>query len=413
MTGLAPLAREDQTVVIVGGGLAGLRVAEGLRGADFPGRIVLVGDEPHEPYDRPPLSKAVLETEGHEHAVKLAPGEMLTALKLDLRLGEPAIALDRGARTIALQGGERLAYDRLALATGSRVRTLPLLPPGAPNVRYLRGLDDAVGLRAELTPGRRLAVIGGGVIGLEVAATARTRGCEVVVIEAADRPMARTSSPAVSRYFADRHRAAGVDLRLGVTATAADRDGPVLRLQLSSGERVEAEAVVVGVGVLANVELARDAGLEIRDGGVLVDGYGATSDPAIFAAGEVSAHFNAYYGRHGRQETWNHAAAHGEHVGRSMVAPTQPYNEVASFWSDQFDINLQTVGDPLGESEVVRGDPASGAFLVFHIADNRVVGVSAINATRQLRLARRLLDSVRSADAAALADPAADLASLV
>ncbi len=412
MSGLTPLAREDQTVVIVGGGLAGLRVAEGLRGANVPGRIVLVGDEPHEPYDRPPLSKAVLETEGHEHAVKLAPGEMLSALRLELRLGEAAVALDRGARTVALQGGERLAYDRLVLATGSRVRTLLLLPPGAPNVRYLRGLDDAVALRAELVPGRRLAVIGGGVIGLEVAATARTRGCEVVVIEAADRPMARTSSPAVSRYFAARHRAAGVDLRPGVTATAVDRDGANLRLQLSSGETVEVETAVVGVGVLANIELAQDAGLEIRDGGVVVDGYGATGDPAIFAAGEVSAHFNAYYDRHGRQETWNHAAAHGEHVGRSMVAPTEPYNEVASFWSDQFDINLQTVGDPLGEIEVVRGDPASGSFLVFHLAGGRVIGVSAINATRQLRLARRLIGSRRGANAAVLSDPAADLASL-
>lgn len=413
MSAPEPLNRGDQTVVIVGGGLAGLRVAEGLRGAAFPGRIVLISDEPHEPYDRPPLSKAVLEAEGREHNVKLAPGDMLTSLNLDLRLGEAAASLDLAGRAVALQGGERIGYDRLALATGSRVRALPLLPPGAPGVRYLRGLDDAIALRAELTPGRKVVVVGGGVIGLEVAATARTRGCEVVVIEAADRPMARTSSPAVSGYFADRHRAAGVDLRLGVTAIAAEWDGPTLRLRLSSGEAVEAETAVVGVGVLANIELARDAGLALCDGGVLTDGYGATSDPRVYAAGEVAAHFNAYYGRHGRQETWNHAAAHGEHVGRSMVAPTEPYNEVASFWSDQFDINLQTVGDPIGETEAVRGDPVSGSFLVFHLAQGRVVGVSAINSVRQLRVARRLIGSAKAADPAALADLAVDLTTLV
>jgi len=408
---LEPLTRADQTVVIVGGGLAGLRVAEGLRGAEFPGRIVMVSDEPHEPYDRPPLSKAVLETEGHEDNIELAPGELLASLKLDLRLGEPAAALDRARGAVKLQGGAQIPYDRLVLATGSRVRTLPLLPPGAPNVCYLRGLDDALALRAELAPGRKVAVIGGGVIGMEVAATARTRGCEVVVIEAADRPMARTSSPVVSRYLEARHRATGVDLRLGVMATAARWDGPILRLQLSSGEAVETETAVVGVGVLANVELARDAGLEIRDGGVLTDGYGATSDPLVYAAGEVAAHFNAYYGRHGRQETWNHAAAHGEHVGRSMVTPAEPYCEITSFWSDQFDINLQAVGDPVGGDEVVRGDPASGSFLVFNLSAGRIVGVSAINSVRQLRIARRLIGA--APDPVALGDPAVELSSLV
>ena len=411
MSVLEPLQRADQSVVIVGAGLAGLRVAEGLRGAGFAGEIVLVGDEPHPPYDRPPLSKAVLETEGHEHGIQLATQDMLTALTLTFRLGERAVKIDRASREVVLEGGGRIAYDRLALATGSRIRALPLLPPGAPRVRYLRGLDDAVGLRAELTAGRKVAIVGGGVIGLEVAATARIRGCEVTVIEAAERPMVRTTSPVVSDYVAARHRAEGVDLRLGVTAAEAAWQTDGVCLTLSNGDELLAETLVVGVGVLANIELAEAAGLEIQGGGVIVDGFGATSDPAIYAAGEVACHLNARHGRHERQETWNHASAHGEHVGRSMVAPGEPYAEVASYWSDQYDINLQIVGAPTGEADVVRGDPASGGFLVFHLAGGEVAGVSAINAVRQLRAARRLL-GVR-VEAAGLADPAVDLASLL
>lgn len=411
LTAPEPLERPDQTVVIVGAGLAGLRVAEGVRGAGFPGRVVLVGDEPHPPYDRPPLSKAVLETEGHEHAIDLAPGTMLAALDVDLRLGEAVVGIDREARAAELRGGERIGWDRLVLATGSRVRSFDLLPPGAPGVHYLRGLDDALALRAELAAGRKVVIVGGGVIGLEVAAAARGRGCQVTVIEAAARVMARTAAPVISDYVQRRHRQAGVDLRLGATAAAAERAGGVLRLRLSTGETLEAETVVVGVGVLANIELALAAGLETGAGGVVVDGHGASSDPAIYAAGEVATHFNDLHGRHDRQETWNHAAAHGEHVGRSMVAPAELYSQAAAYWSDQYDINLQIVGAPQGEADVVRGDPASGRFVVFHLAGGLIAGVSAVNAARELRTARRLIGRP-APDAAALADPAANLAAL-
>jgi 3-phenylpropionate/trans-cinnamate dioxygenase ferredoxin reductase subunit len=257
-------------------------------------------------------------------------------------------------------------------------------------------------------------VIGGGVIGLEVAATARGRGCEVTVIEAADRAMARAASAPISDFFRRRHEEEGVDLRLGVTVAAADLDDcGQLRLQLSTGETLAADVVVVGVGVTPNAELARGCGLEVRDGGVVVDGHGASSDPTIFAAGEVATHFNHRHGGHDRQETWNHAAAHGEHVGRSLVSPSEPYGDLASYWSDQYDINLQIVGTPAGEFDVMRGDPASGKFLVFHVTGGRVTGVSAVNAARELRAAKRLIGSARPADLDALADPAADLAALV
>jgi NADPH-dependent 2,4-dienoyl-CoA reductase/sulfur reductase-like enzyme len=355
----------------------------------------------------------VLETEGHEHTIGLAPDGALDELALDLRLGRAVVAIDRGVRQVTLEGGERIAYDRLVLATGSRVRTLPMFPPGAPGVFYLRSLGDALNLRRALAPGAQVAVVGGGVIGMEVAASARARGCTVTVIEVAARIMARAASPTVSDYVAARHRAEGVDLRVGERVAAAARtDAGGHALTLASGERLAADVVVVGVGVVPNLELAQAAGLATDAGGVIVDAHGATSDAAVYAAGEVAIHYNAALGRHDRQETWNHASMHGEHVGRALVAAPAPYAELGSYWSDQYDINLQAVGAPLGEQDVVRGDPASGRFLVFHIAGGRIVGVSAVNAARELRKARRLIGAAAPADLAALSDPQADLALL-
>ena len=414
MTSMPEPLSAGQTVVIVGAGLAGLRAAEGVRGAGFTGRVVLVGEEPHQPYDRPPLSKSVLQTEGEEHVIALSPDGGLASLGVELKLGQRAVSIDRGAHEVVLADGERLGFGRLVLATGSRVKPLEMLPPGAPRVHYLRGLDDALALRSALAGGAKVAVVGGGVIGLEVAAAARGRGCVVTVLEATDRVMARAASPVISDFFRRRHTEQGVDLRLGVTVTHAGvEDGDRAMLRLSTGDALVVDVVVVGVGVMPNIELARDCGLEIRDGGVAVDAFGATSDPAIFAAGEVATHFNHLHGRHDRQETWNHAAVHGEHVGRSLVSPEDPYGDLASYWSDQYDINLQIVGAPIGEIDVVRGDPFSGKFLVFHISAGRIVGVSAVNSARELRAAKRLMGSPRTPDLEALADPAADLAALV
>jgi 3-phenylpropionate/trans-cinnamate dioxygenase ferredoxin reductase subunit len=410
---IEPLERADQTVVIVGAGLAGVRVAEGLRGAGFPGRMVLVGDEAHQPYDRPPLSKAVLQVDGHEHTIALSPDGAMAALNVELRLGQSAVSIARDARQLELASGEAIAYDRLVLATGSQVRTLAVLPPGGPGVHYMRGLDDALALRAQLVAGARVAIVGGGVIGLEVAASARSRGCAVTVIEAGERAMARAASPPISAFIQDRHAREGVDLRLGVTVSGVEfqEAGPI-RLRLSTGEVREADVVVVGVGVTPNLDLARSCGLETRGDGIVVDGHGATSDPAIYAAGEVAVHFNGAYGRHDRQENWAHAAAHGEHVGRSLASPAAPYHQVTSYWTDQYDINLQVVGIPIGEIDVVRGDPASGKFLVFHLLDGRIEGVSSVNAVRELRAAKKLIGSAQPADLEALANPAVDLAAL-
>ncbi len=406
-----PLDRADQSVVIVGAGLAGVRVAEAVRQAGFPGEVILVGDEIAQPYDRPPLSKAVLTIEGHEHEIALSPEGAMAAIDVTLRLGCPAVAIARAARELVLADGERLRYDRLVLATGSRPRALALLPPGTPRVSYLRSLDDALALRTALQRGAPVAIIGGGVIGLEVAASARSLGCPVTIIEAGARLMARAAAPVISRFIQERHRMEGVDIRLSTTVETVEPGAAGLSLRLTDGTVVEAGIVVIGIGVLPNLELARECGLELRPDGILVDGHGATSDPAIYAAGEVTVHVNAAQDQLDRQETWAHAAAHGEHVGRALVAQDAIYHQLASYWTDQYDINLQVVGAPIGETDILRGDPASGRFLVFHLGAGRVSGVSAVNAVRELRLAKRLIGRPIS-EPGALGDPAQDLAKL-
>lgn len=401
---------DPDSIVVVGAGLAGLRVAEAAREAGFAGRIVLIGEEPHAPYDRPPLSKAVLLSDGAENEIALEPEGGFDAANIELKLGRAVREIDRAAHAVTLEGGERVLYGRLVLATGSRVRTLTALPPDMAGVHYLRGLDEALALRAALAGARRVAIVGAGVIGLEIAAAAAD-GREVFVIEAQQRAMMRTAPKIVSDYFEQRHRAAGVAFHFGVTVKDARAGASGVRLELSNGAAIEADVVVVGVGVLPNVELAEACGLRVEAHGVVTDGHGRTSDPDIFAAGEVALHFNERYGRYDRQETWAHAAAHGAHVGRSIVAPEGAYRDEMSYWSDQYDINLQVFGSPAGDAHVLRGDPASGKFLVFHVDGGVIAGVSAVNAARDLRHAKKLVGRRAPSDQA-LADGAKPLAEL-
>ncbi len=405
---------EGKSLIVVGAGLAGLRVAEAARESGFSGRIVLVSDEPHEPYDRPPLSKSVLLGEAETRDIALCPAGALEQQGIELKTGRAAVAIDRVARRIILEGGEPIAYDMLVLATGSRVRTLAALPRGMARVFYLRTLDDALAIRTELAHARRVAVIGAGVIGLEVAAAANRDGRQVTVVEVGGRSMMRTSCPAVSAYFERRHREAGVDFRFGVTVERAGptADGP-LALTLSDGAILEADLIAVGVGVEPNCDLARACGLDVDRGGIVVDGAGCTSDAAIFAAGEATLHFNELAGRHERQETWAHAAAHGDHVGRSLVRRGADYAEIGSYWTDQYDINLQTAGAPMGDVDLVRGDIESGSFVVFHVTGGRVLGVSAVNAVRDLRAAKKLIGRSFPMNPEILTDTARPLKELV
>lgn len=403
------MSQMDRSIVIVGAGLAGDRAAFALRDRGYEGAITLVGAEIQRPYDRPPLSKAVLKTPGAEDLLFFRNAEDYHAAGVELVLGRTVTAIDRERRTVRLSDREGLGYDKLVLATGSKLRTLEALPYRAPGVFYLRDMSDALALRAAFDRGGRVAVIGGGVIGLEAAATAAARGLKVTVIEAGPRLMARAAGELIGGLLTRLHRQAGVEVRCGVglEGVASGRDGH--RLTLSDGSIVDAQIVIVGVGVTAQTDLAAAAGLEVSSHGVVVDGHGRTVDPRIYAAGEGAFHFNARVRRHERQENWHHAAAHGDHVGRSLVAPDQPYAELSSYWTDQYQVSLQSTGVAVAERDVVRGQIDADHFIVFHLDQGRVVGASGLNAARELRGAKALIRGGAIVDPAKLADPAVNV----
>lgn len=394
-------------LVIVGAGLAGDRCAFAARAAGFVGEIVLIGAESFRPYDRPPLSKQVLKSPGAEDAIFYRDESDYAQAGIRLMLGRAVVGIDREASHLVFAGdGDPLGYDILVLATGSRLRVLPDLPHGAPGIFYLRDRDDALRLRDAFLRGGRVAVVGGGVIGLEAAASAVFHGLTVTVIEPEARIMARACGVTMADVLAERHRAAGVKICCGAGLHAAAHNGTHHRLTLSDGSMIDAEIVIVGVGVIPASGLAVEAGLEVSPGGIVVDGQGRTSDPAIRAAGEVAYHYNARTGRHERQENWYHAAAHGEHVGRAIVSGGEDYAELSGFWTDQYDLSVQTVGRPLAERDVLRGDPAEGRFTVFHLDGGSLVGATAVNAASELRQAKGLIRSAAPVDPVKLADPA-------
>lgn len=408
-----PALGKDSTIVIIGAGLAGIRVAFGAREAGFEGRILLCSDEAHAPYDRPPLSKAILMQDGHEKKIGLAPEAELESARIELRLSCRCETIDREAREIVLSGGERVSYDRLVLATGSSIRILPDLPYGATGVHYLRTLDDALALKRDMAVAKSIAIVGAGVIGLEAAAVMASSGRSVMVIDPASRPMARAASPALSDYLEARHRAEGVDFQFGTHLSEVDlleNDRRLLRL--ANGVAFTADLILVGVGVTPNAALAIGAALAVDPCGVLVDGQGRTSDPAIYAAGEVAYHFNGGMGRHDKQETWAHAAAHGEHVGHALMGVIDTdYSDMPSYWTDQYDIAVQVAGTGIGEQDVVRGDPASGSFVILHLIAGTIAGVTAVNAVRELRNARKLIG--RTVDPLMLGDETVSLSEIV
>lgn len=390
---------------IVGAGLAGDRCALSLREAGFEGPVTLIGAESVRPYDRPPLSKAVLTSAGAENEIFYRSKADYEAAGIDLMLGRTVVDAPLGGRRLTMSTGETLDYDILVLATGSRLREVDGLYRGTPGVFYLRDRTDALALRAALDAGGRVAVIGGGVIGLEAAVAASARSLPVTVIEPAPRIMGRACGSIIATWLAERHRDAGVAIRCGVSLTNVSSGGGTYRLALTDGSIVEAEIVIVGVGVLPETSLAKKIGLLLAPEGIVVDGHGRTSAPSVFSAGEVAFHYNARTGTHERQENWFHAAAHGEHVGRAIVEQAGEYSELSGFWTDQHDVSLQSTGRALAERDVVRGNLSEGRFVVFHLDGDVIVGASGVNAASELRQAKTLIRNGTRVDAAKLADP--------
>ncbi|HEX4194887.1 MAG TPA: FAD-dependent oxidoreductase, partial [Stellaceae bacterium] len=335
----------DKHVVIVGAGHAGGRAAEALRAAGHAGRITLVGTETHPPYERPPLSKELLAGTIEHAKTYLNPEAFYAEKDIALRLGTTVGAIDRKNQRLDLGNGETIPYDALLLTTGARARKLPLPGGDGKRVFYLRDIDDSLALRAKLTDGVRIAVIGAGFIGLEVAATARKRGAQVTVLELAPQPLARVAAPELGEYLATLHRAKGVDLRTGVKVTAIEDTGNELRILLDGAPPVIADYAAIGIGAQPNVELAHDAGIETRDG-IIVDQFGRSSDPAVFAAGDVTRHLNPLLGRHVRLEAWQNAQNQGIAVAKIIAGGEQAFSEVPWFWTDQYETNLQMAGAP-------------------------------------------------------------------
>jgi 3-phenylpropionate/trans-cinnamate dioxygenase ferredoxin reductase subunit len=397
----------DEMTVIIGGGQAGAHAAVAAREAGLRGRLVILGAEPHVPYERPPLSKAVLTEEAEPEPGWFHKPDRYDALGIGLRLGAVAEEIDVGTGRVRLANGESLAFDRLLLATGGRVRRLDI--PGAERILYLRTLDDARRLRAALVPGTRVACIGAGVIGLEVAASARQRGCEVTVIEAAPAPLGRCMTPEMAEWVAELHRREGVAFIFGATIEAIE-PGAVR----CDGGRVAAEVVIAGIGILRNTELAARAGIATENG-VVVDELGRSSAPGVFAAGDVAAFWHPRMGRRLRLESWRHAQDHGIAVGRAMAGAGEPYSEVPWFWTDQFGRNIQVAGLPAEAVRTVwRGTREAPSFCAFHLdAAGRVVAATGVNAAREVRVAMMLIAAGATPDATALADPARKLQTLV
>jgi NADPH-dependent 2,4-dienoyl-CoA reductase/sulfur reductase-like enzyme len=394
-----------QRAAIVGAGLAGDRCAFGLRQAGFDGTITLIGAEPVRPYDRPPLSKAVLKSVGAEDEIFYRSDAEYAAAGIDLMLGRTVVDASLREQSLKMSTGETLAYDALVIATGSRLREVDSLPRGMDGVFYLRDRSDALALRTALDTGGRVAVIGGGVIGLEAAAAAAARSLPVTVVEPAPRIMGRACGAIVASWLAERHHNAGVSIRCGVGLASVQRGDGAYRLALTDGSTVEAEIIIVGVGVVPETSLAEKLGLLVAPEGIVVDGHGRTSEPSVFAAGEVAFHFNARVSTHERQENWFHAAAHGEHVGRSIVEPGADYSELSGFWTDQYEVSLQSTGRALAGQDVIRGDMSDGRFVVFHLDGDVLVGASGVNSASELRQAKTLIRNGTRVDAAKLADP--------
>jgi 3-phenylpropionate/trans-cinnamate dioxygenase ferredoxin reductase subunit len=399
-------------MVIIGAGHAGGRAAEAMRQVGFTGEIVLVGEEVHVPHERPPLSKELLIGEEGAETTFLNPPAFYVENKIDLRLGTRAEAIDRDGGAVVLADGGRVGYDKLLVATGARVRRINCPGADLAGIHYIRTIDDTLALRPKLKEGVRVAVIGGGFIGLEVAAGARSRGANVTVVELADQVLSRVADPAVGDLVAGLHRANDVHIVTGASVERFEGNGRVAELVCTDGETIGADVVVVGIGILPNQQIAEDAGLDVGDG-ITADEYGRTSDPDIFTAGDVAYHFNPILGRHLRLESWANAQNGGIAVARNMVAEPTPYAELPWFWSDQFDLNLQVVGAPLSwERLVTRGDPASGRCVVFYMGGSRVVGATAFNQGREVRACRQLVESGKAVSDEELADAATRLRDL-
>jgi p-cumate 2,3-dioxygenase ferredoxin reductase subunit len=386
-------------VVIVGAGQAGGRAAEALRGAGHVGPITLIGEEAHLPYERPQLSKSILLDSEPNPAFIRAAGDW-AELDVTLSTSSRVVTADIERREIGLEDGRVFAFDRLLLATGTRPRRMPELERSSLPVSYLRCMDDALALRRALQPGRNVVLIGGGVIGLEVASAAVARGCHVVVLEKKAAVLPQVGSPALSQYARELHATRGVKIMCGASIKQATARG----IELDDGTIVPADIVLVGIGVEASVDLAHQLGLN-SDHGIKVDTSGATAIEGVHAAGDVAEQWSRCHDRWMRLENWAHAQNQAIATAKSIAGEATAYETPPWFWSDQYDANIQIVGHPGGGDEILRGNVADGRFTALSIRDSEVIGGVTVNAARDMSVLRRLVASRKMIDRNDLENP--------
>ncbi|MCA6285179.1 FAD-dependent oxidoreductase [Phenylobacterium sp.] len=396
----------DAHVVIVGAGHAGGTLAALLRQYGHAGPVTLVGEEPIPPYQRPPLSKAWLKGEADAESLALKPLEFYAENRIDFRPSVRAERINRQRKVLALSDGTELAYDFLVLATGARPIRLPIPGADLEGILELRTAADAEALKGALGPGRTMAVVGGGYIGLEAAASARALGAEAVVLEREPRILARVAGEVLSSFFRTLHEGHGVRFLTGASVTGfRGEGGKVTGVELADGRVIACDLALVGVGAVPNQELAQDAGLAVNRG-VVVDLEARTSDPSIFAIGDVTLRPMPIYGRDFRMESVPNALEQAKQAACAITGRPAPAGETPWQWSDQYDIKLQIAGYNFDSDQtLVRGDPASGRFAIFHLQGDKVQAVEAINSPPEFMMGRQLIGSRRPVDKQRLADP--------
>ncbi|HEY6131446.1 MAG TPA: FAD-dependent oxidoreductase [Halioglobus sp.] len=396
--------------VIIGASHAAAQLATSLRQGGWQGHISIVGDEAIPPYHRPPLSKGYLAGEKHSDELLIRPATFYDKSDIDLVLGTRVSVLDRENKLITLHDGGSIPYTKLAITTGARVRKLSLPGHELEGVFYLRDLNDVNLVRGYIGAGKSAVIIGGGYIGLETAASMRKLGMKVTVLEALPRILQRVTAPEVSAFYSRVHREEGVEIITDAVVDSIVGNGVVAGVKLANGMHLDANLVVIGVGVLPATELAESAGLAVNNG-IVVDEFARTSDPDIVAAGDCTSHYNRIYDRHVRLESVQNATDQAKIAANTLCGKLEAYNALPWFWSDQYDLKLQIAGLSQGFDRVVlRGTSDNGrSFAAFYFSGDRLLAVDAVNRPKEFMAVRRALTAGQSADAAKLADDTVDI----
>jgi p-cumate 2,3-dioxygenase ferredoxin reductase subunit len=400
----ASVSRTIENIVIAGAGQAGGRAAEALRARGFKGSITMIGEEPHPPYERPQLSKAMLQSPDTPVAYIKRARDWNDVLGVRLETGAAAVDCDAYRRIVSTVDGRTFPFDRLLLATGTRPRRLPALEDAPLEVQYLRNIGDALRFRRHIEARSRIVIVGGGVIGLEAACAAAKRDCRVTVVESEAGLLARAFPKLISDLVADRHRSQGVEFLFGVTVTGSTSRS----VQLSNGAEIAADLVLVGIGVVPSSDLAKRLGLPSAEG-IAVDACGRTAAPDIFCAGDAALQWSRYHGRAIRVETWANAQNQATAVAANMIGEVKEYNDPPWFWTDQYDLNIQVTGDMSDAEHIARGAPNSTKFSIVAMRGTEVVGALSVNAAKDMAMFRRIIAANARPSRGDLESPSYDL----